>query len=471
MLISRYQDFVHAAARLDQLIEQTPAQDDSSRPAVRARAEFRMSRLIRFLDFLGNPHLGYPIVHIGGTSGKGSTSTAVASVLTAAGYRTGLHTSPYLQVATEKLQVDRQLIGADTFVRLTEHLLDELERWRSSGEERLTYGEAWIALMTLFFSDQRVDVAVVEVGAGGRFDLTNILTPVLSVITSVGIDHTNTLGSTIEAIAWHKAGIIKSGIPAISAVSSAAAKRIIADEAAAVGTTLTQLDLVSQTSNIRVDRGQTTWVDLGTTEPYAISLAGSFQAINGSLAVHVARQLRSTDFDIPDAAIVAGLPQTHIPGRVEFVPDRVPVLLDGAHNHDKISALAQDIPDLLPVEGDGRRIAVVGALEAKQADNMLALLVPCVDLVIATSPKVLAKSTREASALADTARLAGFGDAVIVEPDPQAAIHRALDEARTGDAVLVTGSLYLVGNIRERWYRSSDIVETQSSWPTRPLNT
>lgn len=462
---------MRAAARLDHLIEQTPAQADSSRPAVQARAEFRMSRLLRFLSFLGNPHLGYPIVHIGGTSGKGSTSTAVASILTAAGYRTGLHISPYLQVATEKLQIDRQLIAADTFVRLSEELLDALDRWRSSGNERLTYGEAWIALMTLFFRDQQVDVAVVEVGAGGRFDLTNILTPVLSVITSVGIDHTNTLGSTIEAIAWHKAGIIKHGIPAISAVSSASARRIMADEATAVGTTLTQLDLVTQTRDIRVEQAQTTWVDLETSESHAISLAGSFQAINGGLAVHVARQLRSTRFEIPDTAIAAGLAQTHIPGRVEFVPDRVPVLLDGAHNHDKIAALAQDIPALLPVEGNGRRIAVVGALEAKQADDMLALLVPSIDMVIATSPQVLAKSTREASALAEAATLAGFGNAVVVEPDPQRAIGRALQEARAEDVVLVTGSLYLVGNIRERWYRSEDIVETQSSWPTRSLDT
>jgi dihydrofolate synthase/folylpolyglutamate synthase len=456
-----------AASRLDELIELTPPRTDLTPAGIRARAEQRMGRLRRFLDQLGDPLSGYPIVHIGGTSGKGSTSSAIAAILQAAGYRTGLHTSPYLQVPTEKLQLNGQLISADTYTRLTNDLLAEHETWKARGEEGLTYGEAWIALMALYFRDQKVDIAVVEVGAGGRFDLTNLLTPVLSVITSVGIDHTNTLGSTLEEIAWHKAGIIKPGVPSISAVTAPAARRIMAEEAEAVGSDLLQIDADRAIRDVRVARGATSWTDSETGESFSIGLAGSFQAQNGNLAVAIARRLRESGFSISDEAIDQGLRKASIPGRAEYVPDVVTVLLDGAHNRDKIEALAKDIPFLLPVPEGGRRIAVIGALEAKQTDEMLALLAPHVDTLVATSPQVLAKASREASALADTARNAGFGTSVFVEPDPKSAIIRAIELARpeSGDAVLVTGSLYLVGNIRERWYRSDDIVETQSSWP------
>lgn len=459
--------FKRATSRLDELIERTPAQEDSSREAVRARAEYRMTRLRRFLRQLGDPHIGYPIVHIGGTSGKGSTSTAVASILRSAGYRTGLHTSPYLQVPTEKLQLDGQLISADTFATLTDHLLTEHDRWLRQGEEALTYGEAWNALMALFFQDQRVDIAVVEVGAGGRFDLTNILKPVLSAVTSVGIDHTNTLGSTIEDIAWHKAGIIKSGIPSISAVLPQAARQIIRQEAKDVGSDLKEIDATRDISEIEVAADRTSWTEVKTDQRYAIGLAGSFQAVNGYLAVTIARVLRSNGMAIRDDDVYAGLRVTSIPGRAESILDRVPILLDGAHNQDKITALAADLPALLPIMQGGSRIGVVGALEAKQADAMLSILTPHLDTMVATSPKVLAKAGREAGALGDAAQRAGFTGSVIIEPEPRRAIEHALRLAHKerGDAILVTGSLYLVGNIREQWYRGDDIVLAQSSWP------
>jgi dihydrofolate synthase/folylpolyglutamate synthase len=460
-------EFKLAAARLDQLIEQTPARTDTSREAIRERATLRMNRLRRLLASLGEPLSGYPIVHVGGTSGKGSTSTAIASILTTAGYRTGIHTSPYLQVPTEKLQLDGQLISAKTYARLANVILDELDRWNARGEDPLTYGEAWIALMALYFRDQKVDFAVVEVGAGGRFDLTNVLTPVLSVVTSVGIDHTNTLGETIEDIAWHKAGIIKAGAPAISAVAAPSARAIMRHEADEVGTTLLQLETAHEITDFRIGAGRTSWTERATGEQFEIGLAGEFQAVNGHVAVNAARTLREAAFEIDDAAIREGLRNARIPGRAEYVQDRVTVLLDGAHNEDKIGALARDIPLLLPVGEQGRRIAVVGALEAKHADRMLAMLAPHVHDLVATSPQVLAKASREATDLAAVAYGAGFRGGIHVEVEPRKAIARAVELARPecGDAVLVTGSLYLVGNIRERWFHGDAIVQAQSCWP------
>jgi len=465
-MTSTFERYHEAASRLDALIERTPAPADSSREAIRLRAGERMGRLRRFLARLGNPQCGYPIVHVGGTSGKGSTSTAIAAILTAAGYRTGLHTSPYLQTPAEKLQVSGQLIAPAAFASLTDEMLDAHDCWIADGEEPLTYGEAWNALTWRFFTRERVDIAVVEVGAGGRFDLTNILTPALSVITSVGIDHTQTLGDTIEEIAWHKAGIIKRGLPALSAVPHPAARRIIAKEAVAQGAPLTQLDLATQVTGVVTGPDGTTWREAATGETFHMGMCGTFQARNGATAVAAARLLRERGIRIPDEAIASGLLRARIPGRAELIADRVPVLLDGAHNPEKIAAFAVDVPVLLPSRSGARRIGIVGLLDAKQGDEMLRGIVPVIDVLIATAPRVLAKEPKDADQLAALARASGFAGPVIVEPVPARTVARALEMARTeaGDSILVTGSLYLVGNVREQWFHERDIVAGRSPW-------
>jgi dihydrofolate synthase/folylpolyglutamate synthase len=464
-MTSTFERYHDAASRLDALIDLTPTPTDISREAVRKRAEYRMGRLRRFLARLGDPQRGYPIVHVGGTSGKGSTSTTIAAILTAAGYRTGLHTSPYLQASSEKLQLDGQLIAPDLFADLADEVLAAHDRWIADGEAPLTYGEAWGAITWRFFTQERVDVAVVEVGAGGRFDLTNILTPVLSVITSVGIDHTNTLGSTIEEIAWHKAGIIKPGLPALSAVPNPVAQAIIAEEAAIQRAPLTQLDLDRTLDAVTTSPEGTSWRDATTGQVFHMGMCGSFQARNGATAVEAARLLRAHGFAIDDGAIARGLLRARIPGRAELLHDTVPVLLDGAHNAEKVAALAHDVPALLPARPGGRRIGVVGLLDVKQGDEMLRSIVPVIDVLIATAPRVLAKDPKDAGAIAEIARANGFAGEVIVEPEPPLAIERGLRLAHPGaDSILVTGSLYLVGNIRERWFHERDIVAKQSPW-------
>lgn len=455
-----------ASSRMDELIEMTPSPADSSREAVRERAVYRMGRLRRFLDRLGNPERGYPIVHIGGTSGKGSTSTTLSAILAKAGYRTGLHTSPYLQTPLEKLQINGALASAEAFVAIVDDFFAEHDRWIADGEEPLTYGEGWNALTWLFFRREQVDVAVVEVGAGGRYDLTNILHPALSVVTSVGIDHTNTLGNTIEQIAWHKAGIIKSGIPALSSVPNPVAQAIIEAEAREVGAPLSRLDIGEDIVDVQTSPSGTSWTDRRTGQRHRMAMSGSFQAHNGQLAIDAARILGRTGLTIPEEAIERGLLRARIPGRAEFVPDRVTVLLDGAHNPEKLAALATDIPSLLPRTGDGRRIAVVGLLDAKKGDEMLRELVPVIDALVVTSPRVLGKDSKDAGEVRMLAAEAGFSGEVVVEPEPFAAIGRAFAQAdRPDDQILVTGSLYLVGNIRERWYPERQIVDHRTPWP------
>ncbi|MBA2469851.1 MAG: bifunctional folylpolyglutamate synthase/dihydrofolate synthase [Chloroflexia bacterium] len=459
--------FHEATARLESLIDGTPSPADASRDAVQERATYRMGRLRRFLALLGNPHRGYPIVHVGGTSGKGSTSTLIASILVSAGYRTGLHTSPYLQTPAEKLQINGALVAPEVYVDLCDTVFAAHERWLAAGEEPITYGEAWFALTALFFRESHVDVAVLEVGAGGRFDLTNIIEPIVSVITSVGIDHTATLGSSIAEIAWHKAGIVKPGVPAVTSVSNPEALAIVAAEAASRQAPLTIVDPALAATDVRTDFQGTSWTDRRTGFRFHTALRGAFQARNGAAATAVIEALRGLGHHVSDEAVERGLQSARIPGRVEMIEDSRMVMLDGAHNVEKMGALAGDIPRLLPVGSGGQRIAVLGVLEAKQAVSMVRSLVPVMDVLVATAPRVTAKEARDASAIAAIAAEADFHGPVWIEPEPRTAIDRALDlaGAHAASAVVVTGSLYLIGNVRERWYAEDDIVLARSPWP------
>jgi dihydrofolate synthase/folylpolyglutamate synthase len=422
-------------------------------PEIRARAEHRLGRLRAFLDYLGRPQDGYPIVHVTGTSGKGSTSTAAAAILTAAGYRTGLHTSPYLQVATEKAAIDGRLIDGAAFDALVDELVDASRQWRG---EQLTYAELWVALVLVYFARERVDAAVIEVGAGGRFDLTNIVQPAVSVITSIGIDHTETLGGTIEEIAWHKAGIIKAGRPAVSAVTEPVPASIIAAEAEATGSRLKVVDRAVPVDAAPDVEGRLRWRHGETVVTAA--MPGGYQAVNGETAIAA---LEQCGFEISEQAIVAGIAAARLPGRLELVQGGPRVYLDGAHNPQKIAALAGELPRL----AEGRLIVVLGALEAKDQSAIVAEIAAHADLLVLTRPSVFAKPGADPAKLAGFARAAGFTGPVTEIDAPLAAIEQALIIADERDTVLVTGSLYLVGNIREQWFPSAEIVRQRTPWP------
>lgn len=463
-----------AVARLDALIRPATASRDDSLAAIRARAQFRLDRLRGFLDHLGNPQDSYPIVHVGGTSGKGSTSAAIAAILVAAGYRVGLHTSPYLQVPTEKLQIDGRLIEADGFAALVEEVLDRAVAWTSAeGDDTPpTYGEISTALALRWFHVERVDVAVIEVGAGGRFDPTNVVTPTVAVITSVGLDHTATLGGTIPEIAWHKAGIIKPGAVAITAVDDPVALAPIEAEVAATGTTLRRVVAGRTFDVVETGAAGTRWRSRhpnGAPGPMRRTpLPGRYQALNGALAVEAAAVLATRGFKISEPAIGGGLTAARLPGRFEEMPTTSPprVILDGAHNPQKVEALAAGLPSLLGLPEGVRPIVVIGSLDGKDVAAMVRLIAPVAGGLVATRPRVLGKAGSNPEAVAAAATASGFAGEIAVEPDPTAALERGLATAsREGAPVLVTGSLYLVGELRERWYPSDDIVRQRTPWP------
>ena len=454
--LARYQS---ALERSNQLIESIGPDLDMSLAAVNHRAVERMERLARFLDEIGDPHLQCPVVHVTGTSGKGSTSVAIASILDAVGKNVGLYTSPYLQSATEKIQIGGRLIGPDDFADLVDELL-ALSTDRKGGP--LSYAEFWFAFAALAFARAGVDYAVIEVGAGGRFDVTNLVCPSVSVITSVGLDHTETLGPTVRDIAWHKAGIIKAGAPVVTGVFDPEAFALIAAEARGTGSRVIQLREGRDYSVARDGAITVEWRDAkGRTFP--TGMPGRFQAGNAALAVAAVQQIPG--IVAGDSAIRQGLLAARLPGRFEIVQRDPLIVLDGAHNPEKVAALAGELPNLL--RGQGKLIAVVGSLAAKDHLAIVDVLAGQVDALILTSPRVLAKPAAAAADLARDARLTGFEGAIEIAPDPNSALDLALERAGRDDVILVTGSLYLLGNLRGRWFPDADVTFQRTPWPRR----
>jgi dihydrofolate synthase/folylpolyglutamate synthase len=450
--MDQYDTYRAANRRLDALIDLTPGHDPSL-AAVQQRAADRLAQMAGFLAYLGNPHRTAPVIHVGGTSGKGSTATTIASILRADGRSTLLHTSPYLQAATEKLQIDGRLVDAALFAELTDEVIAAARRY---GEVQLTYGEAWLAIVSLAMARRNPDVAVIEVGAGGRFDLTNVVDSAVAVITTVGIDHTETLGKTIPAIAWHKAGIIKPGHAVVHGVEQPEARAEIDRQAATVGPGSVQGIDVSQLDVVRGDDGHATWRDPLTGARLRSGIPGRPQAQNGALAVAAVRAF------IPDLAldvIQRGLAETRIAARFERMTGPATVILDGAHNPQKVAAMVHDL-EWLPRP----RVGVIGFLAAKRSDEMIALLGRTLDQVVVARPEVLGKPGREVAQTADSVRRR-VAVPVVEAGDPVEAVRLAEQIAGSTGSVIVTGSLYLCGAVRERWYSSREIVEQQTQWP------
>ena len=443
-----------ANARLDALID--TGSPDRSLAAIIARARDRLARTARFIEHLGNTHHSAPVIHVAGTSGKGSTATTLEHILRAAGYRTLLHTSPYLQVATEKLAIDGRLIDAESFAELVDRVMAAMEEW---GEARLTYAEAWLAVIGLAIERFRPDVAIVEVGAGGRFDLTNLVRSDVAVITSIGLDHTETLGETLEDIAWHKAGIIKPGSVVVHSVDVPAGVTAIERQAAQAGVPIQAAIDLANFEPLPEPGGVWSWRDERSGERLNSGLPGRIQAQNSALAVAAARAWRP---DLPIVAIRAGLAATRFPARFERMPGDRTVILDGAHNPQKVAALVPEIARL-----PRPRIGLLGFLAAKRADDMIAQLTPHLDEIALTTPTVVGKPGLDVGGAVEFAQALSRIPVTGVE-DQLTALAFALDRAGAEGSVLVTGSLFLCGATRERWYPSEEIVAQQTPWPLTP---
>ncbi len=398
----------------------------------------------RFLGLLGEPHKRVPCVHIGGTNGKGSVAATLLSILSQAGFRVGLYTSPHLSSVRERFRIGEQFISQDDFARLTERIR------RVLGRDQITYFEFTTTMAMLWFAEQEVDLALLEVGMGGRLDATNVVTPLVSVITNVSMDHEQYLGETLEQVAGEKAGIIKPGIPVVSGVADDISRAVIEKRCRRFASPL--LLLGRDFRGKSRDRNRGTWEYTGLRQHYndlPLAMRGGYQVANASLALATLELLAGHGLAGTEADIRHGLAATRWPGRLESFttvngnrPGRR-FLLDGAHNPAGVRALT----DALQEEFSFNRLILVwAAMTDKDIHSTLAAVAPLAHRIIFTRPESERSARPEALCNllpAEQQKSAHCTDSVAQ------ALELAMDTASEQDLICVAGSLYLVGRARQ----------------------
>ncbi len=418
----------------------------------------------RVLARLGHPERQFASVHIAGTNGKGSVAAMLEAILRAAGYTTGLYTSPHLTRMNERIAVGGAPVSDADFAAAFEAAAGAIEALLAANAlpHPPSYFETLTAMAFRHFAQAGVEVAVVEVGLGGRLDATNVLTPEVTVITAIDFDHERYLGHSIEKIAAEKAGIVKAGVPVINGAVHPTARQVVAERAQAVGPSAplgTRAPVVDVAAAFRAEEIKTHDVGRyeftvrgpeGFTLRLAPSLRGAFQIENGVTAAAAARELARRGWKIPTEAIAQGIAAAEWPGRMELVRRNPMIFLDGAHN----PAGARQVARFWAAHLADRRIHLVyGTVRDKAVEEVAELLFPPAASIVVTRP-----GTPRAASPETLARLARAVNAnVAVEPDPAQALARALEAAAPGDAVFVTGSLFLVGDCRQAPARPREV--------------
>ncbi len=412
-------------------------------------ATLDLSRMKRLLALLGEPHRRFRSVHIAGTKGKGSTAAMSEAILRAAGFRTGLYTSPHLHTFRERIRVDGQLLSREEVVTLVEQCRPAIE-----AVEGITTFEIITALGFLHFAQQEVEWAVLETGLGGRLDATNVVLPEITAITTLSLDHTYLLGDTLALIAGEKAGIIKPGVPLVCAPQATEAMQVVEAvcrerqaELILVGRDWNwervTADVTGQTLDVRGQTG-------GQHPPVAheklrIPFLGQHQLLNATMAVALMATLRRRGIEIPDSAVREGLAQTRWPGRLETLQHHPLVVVDSAHNPDSVAKLAAALGEWFPHE---RMALVFGASEDKDTQTMLKTLLPLSDYVITTRARH-PRATDPHQLAQQAASLLKAGQLLTVSKTVAGAVEQSLAWAMPRDLVCATGSIFVVGEVRE----------------------
>jgi dihydrofolate synthase / folylpolyglutamate synthase len=408
--------------------------------------KFGLDNVRTVLAALGEPQQAYPSVLVGGTNGKGSVCAMLTGILTRHGLRVGLYTSPHLVRVEERLQVGGEPISGRSFCRLLsvfKATVDDLVRGGTLAAPP-TYFETLTCLAFLYFREKRVDAAVLEVGLGGRLDATNVVLPLASVITTVSRDHQEYLGNTLGRIAAEKAGIIKPGIPVICGVPGGIARDVIRKTAREASAPVIEVfespQALRAETTARGHKFQFRW--RGRVFTYSPRLPGAHQGRNAAVAVVTALSLNGP-WGMPSrTAILKGLSRAAWPGRLETVGRRPRVVLDGAHNEEGAKALAAYAADFLP-----RPLTLVfAAMKDKDIPRLTRILFPLAARIILTGlPMARAAAPEEVLSLAPSA-----GWRTDIVPDLSRAWRRAREVTPRGGSILVTGSLFLVGEAKKR---------------------
>ncbi len=403
-----------------------------------------LSNIKELCAILGNPQDRIRTVHVGGTNGKGSTAAIIAKILQKAGHRTGLYTSPHLTDFTERIRINNAPASEDRISALI-----RLMREKMTGMDIApTFFEFSTAMALFHFAEESVDIAVMEVGMGGRLDATNIIRPLVSVITNIEYDHTEYLGRSLEEIAVEKCGIIKTGVPLISSEKRAGIFSVMEGIARGTGSPAYLYGRDFACEPIETGRFRSRFFYNGCKYKrmqLETPLLGAHQMFNNGMALYAAELLSGMGYDITEQDIVTGVGEVTWPGRLEAWDGHPQILLDGAHNHAASVVLREFIEDVLKGDGHKNRIIMIfGALRDKDVSSMLRELIPYVDEIILSRPDAeRGLPVEELHKVVDS-----FGRSSYAARTVSDAMSLAHNIASPSDVILVTGSLYVVGEAR-----------------------
>ncbi len=438
--------------------------------------EFGLKRMERLVELLGNPQFAYPTIHVGGTSGKGSTSTIIATIL-AQKYKVGLHTSPHLVKITERIRTYSRPplaeiargglikdISVNDFIDLLNEVYPAIKKIEESKLGNPSYFEIVTAMAFLYFKKQKVDIAVIEVGMGGRYDATNVIKSDVAVITNVGLDHTEILGDTVEKIAEDKAGIIKQGVKVVTAVKQPSVIKIIENTCKDKDASLSLVSrpplAISARGGLikyeakKIDENGCIFDYIGEKayRDLRISLLGRHQVENAAIAIRVVEILRAPlaisarGALIKEKEIRLGLERAYIPGRLEIISKKPLVILDGAHNPEKMKALVAAIKKIFPKK---KVKAIIAIKSGKDAKGILKEILPICHEVIFTKFRLTTDLGDTFSYTpAELQEINSRGG--LIKIDPIEAIKEAMKNTDSDSLILITGSLYLIGEVKRK---------------------
>lgn len=429
----------HAAVRLlEGVIPSTHAPQQSYMHTNRGHAFFleRTHRLLRRLD---NPHHGFRVIHIAGTSGKGSTSAMIYETLVRAGRRVGLCTSPFVTTSIENIQIDGSLIDPLLFVHATEVVMSEYEKiQREDAVYTPSYAELFFAIRLLCFQKQRCEWVVIETGCGGRFDFSNVFpSKEVAVITNIGRDHVRVLGDTLEQIAWHKAGIISNASAVFSSVQEPSIRAVLNHEASENSVTVQYIH---------------------PTRVYRTAMLGEHQQWNAALAAAVGAHLQ-----IDDAAIAEGIAHSRLPARVELMQEHPRVIVDGAHSVPKMQALVRALEEQF--RPWNRLHLIVAFKEDRDVHELLPPIASLVNTATITAFQLPGFGSSNPADIEREMQKLNPNTSVHINLDVRAAIADAIAHAVPDDLICVTGSLYLACFARKYWISEEAILRARSCFP------
>lgn len=410
-------------------------------------SNYGLERTERLLELLGNPHKKLKLIHIAGTNGKGSTSSILGKVLIEHGYKVGFFNSPHLEEIEEIIRINDNNIAEEELVNLLDEIKPYVNKVVEEGYKHPTEFEVLTCVMFLYLYRQEVDFGVIEVGLGGRLDSTNVITPILSIITSISLDHTNILGNTVEEITSEKVGIIKENIPVITCNQKDEVTDIIKSKALLTNSKLTIVDL-NEFNLLEIVNDDILYQRVSinfNNNKYTLDLAllGKHQIINLSLAIKVLEELQNLNYiNVEINKLYEGVKSVKWKGRLEVVKKDPYIVIDGAHNISGIEFLKSNIEEYFKYEN---LYLILGILNDKNVEEMVKLISPLATEVYTVTPN----SIRAASANELKEIVLKYNNNCIAFNDYNKAIQLSLSKANKDDLIIASGSLYMIGEIRK----------------------